>query len=219
MNRLFATVVRAQGDAAAPDAPIRFVASSEGTKRDGLDLKAGDWEFTNYMRNPIVGWSHDYVNHLPIGRGVPGFEGTNMILDATFDRADPFAAEVERKVRAGFLNAVSVAWNDVEIGGRVVHDLLEVSVVQVPADPQALAISRDVEPDGLRVGAVLSQRNREALEKIAEQMSEAVKGIRTLLKSAAKPKEEPEGDKDEEDDTERAFLAALQSWTPELKGK
>lgn len=202
MNRLFATVKRAEGEAATPDAPIRFVAATEGIKRDGLDLRAGEWDITNYARNPIITWAHDY-SRPPIGKGRVGFEGADMVVDVDFDRADPYAADIERKVRAGYLNAVSVGWSDVDSGGATRHDLLEIAVVPVPADPGALAISRDIEPDGLRVGAVLNTRNREALEQ-------AVDLIKGVLKSAKKeqPKEDA-ADEEEPKDEGRALWEAL----------
>lgn len=172
----------------AADGPIRFIASTEGVKRDGLSLKAEDWSLDNYRRNPVIGWAHDY-SRLPIGRGEVAVEGDALVVDVTFDRADPFAAEVERKVRTGFVNAVSVGWVDVEGEGGTQHDLLEVSVVPVPADPEALAEGRAwlESLTDERTGAVLSRRNREDLE-------EAKRLIDRVLKNAdhADEKEEPE---------------------------
>lgn len=121
---------------AAEGTPIRFVASTEGIKRDGKDLKATDWRMDNYKRNPVVLWAHDYTGaRLPIGKADVSMEKTNMLADVTFDQGDEFARQVESKYRRGFLNAVSVGWNDEKGGGR---DLLDISAVPVPADPQAL---------------------------------------------------------------------------------
>jgi len=54
--------------------PIRFVASTEGVKRDGKDLSADDWLLDDYRANPVVLWAHDYVGRtLPIGKGVGVF--------------------------------------------------------------------------------------------------------------------------------------------------
>lgn len=131
------------------DGVIRFVASTEGIKRDGRELKLEDWRLDNYLRNPVVLWAHGYMGERPpIGRAQvmidPGRRA--LIADVTFDRDDPFAQEIERKIRAGFLNAVSVGWQDVEVEEngkkRTVHDLLDISVVPVPADPDALTLQQ-----------------------------------------------------------------------------
>lgn len=139
----------------APDSALVFMASTPGTKRDGLDTAALPWRVDNYRLNPVVTWSHDFAGRrLPIGRGdvevlnTPAGEFVRAAI--TFDSADPFAAEVERKYRDGFLHAVSVSWDDVgadgvpvRSGGRAAyHELLEIAAVPVPGDPLALQEKR-----------------------------------------------------------------------------
>lgn len=117
------------------NAPVRFVASTEGIKRDGLDLKAGDWDLTNYLRHPIVTWAHDY-NLLPIGRGQPFFEGNTLMMDVYFDTDDEFAMKVRNKALKGLV-AGSVSW---ETKKDRRNELLEFAVVPIPADPDALVV-------------------------------------------------------------------------------
>jgi hypothetical protein len=122
-------------------APIRFVASTEGIKRDGKELRAENWRLDNYKRNPVVLWVHDYLGqNLPIGRADVAIEGKQLVADVTFDQQDDFARQVESKYRRGFLSAVSVGWQDVGEGKRTYHDLMDVSAVPVPADPMALKL-------------------------------------------------------------------------------
>ena len=118
------------------DGPIRFVASNEGDPGDGFDLKAEDWDLSRFLRNPVILWGHDFMgNRLPIGKAVSvGIENRAMIASVQFDMDDPFAREVDRKFRAGYLSGVSVSWDS--IGGR--NHLLEISAVPVPMDPGAL---------------------------------------------------------------------------------
>lgn len=142
----------------AEGGPLVFTASTIGTKRDGLDLAGVPWRLDNFRANPVATWCHDFQgNRLPIGRcevevvGADGERGAKrgetLRAAITFDRADPFAAEVERKYRDGFLHAVSVSWDDVDEhgvpmragGGKAVaHELLEIAAVPVPGDPAAL---------------------------------------------------------------------------------
>lgn len=136
--------------------PLVFMASTPGTKRDGLDTASLPWRVDNFRLNPVVTWSHDFDGkRLPIGRAevevIDTAAGEYVRAAITFDRADPFAAEVERKYRDGFLHAVSVSWDDIDASGTPVraaggraaaHELLEIAAVPVPGDPLALQEKR-----------------------------------------------------------------------------
>jgi hypothetical protein len=125
---------------AKPGEPLRFTASTEGIKRDGKDLRAEDWYLENFRKNPVFLWVHDYMGHrLPLGR-VPrvSIEERRMDIDVIFDQQDEFALQVEDKYRRGFLNAVSVGWDDIEIEDRARLDLMDISGVPVGGDPDAL---------------------------------------------------------------------------------
>lgn len=137
-NQLRAYFDRA-GDGASDTGPIRFVASAEGVKRDGKDLKMDDWDLENYRKNPVVLWGHDYWgNRLPIGRSEVSIEGKRLMADVTFDPDDEFARQIERKYRNGFLNTVSVGWDTHRDGEETRNELLDISAVPVPGDPDAL---------------------------------------------------------------------------------
>ena len=133
-----------------------FVASTPGVKRDGLELRPLGWRTENYRSNPVFLWAHNYRS-LPIGRTeLIDANESDLRIGVEFDTEDPFAATVERKYRDGFLNAVSVGWDwvredgspidfatwlttsDEELAREFFYDLLEVSGVPVPADPDAL---------------------------------------------------------------------------------
>lgn len=142
------------------DGSKEFVASTSGVKRDGLSLDMRGGLLGNYLANPVVLWAHDYRGErLPIGRTVKLKPmAKELRATVTFDMADPFAAEVSRKYDEGFLNAVSIGWIDRKQSsdGKTVTEweLLDISAVPVPGDPDALlrreyAMLRSlVEPDG-----------------------------------------------------------------------
>ena len=119
-----------------------FVAGTGGVKRDGLDLDFEGMDVENYMRNPVFLWAHDYSGRtLPIGRVEKLRKSKRkMRVDVQFDLDDPFAAQVARKYDAGFLNAVSVGWDILKLDSNRVtaSELLDVSAVPVPGDPDAL---------------------------------------------------------------------------------
>lgn len=115
--------------------PLRFTASTEGVKRDGKNLKVDKWLLDNYRANPVVLWAHDYTGaRLPIGRAEVSVENRALMAEVTFDPQDEFAQAVEQKYRSGFLSTVSVGWDETKDG----YDLLDISAVPVPGDPQAL---------------------------------------------------------------------------------
>lgn len=133
---------RAEIAVAQPGTPIRFIASTEQVARDGMVIEAQGWQLDNYRANPVFMWAHDY-SRPPIGRVEPNINEGKLLADVTFDQADDFARQVEQKYRDGFLSAVSVGWNtlDMKPGNppRITRaELLDVSAVPVPADPLAL---------------------------------------------------------------------------------
>ena len=128
--------------------PIRFVASTQGVARDGLEIGVDAWNLENYSRNPVVLWAHDYTGQRPpIGRADVFVDGDRLMADVTFDQSDDFARSIEAKYRGGFLHSVSVGWDTQAMEpsdttgsrGRVTRaDLLDISAVPVPGDPNAL---------------------------------------------------------------------------------
>ncbi len=120
--------------------------------RQPPDLEFGGLSTENYLRNPVVMWAHDSMGRspsggLPIGRTLKlnrSHDG-QIIAEFEFLDDDPFAQRVRNAWDKGFLRAASISWIPVEsvpIGdGRwrdTRSDLLEWSIVSVPADPDAL---------------------------------------------------------------------------------
>jgi|TARA_Y100000034_G_scaffold36059_1_gene44304 hypothetical protein len=120
---------------------IRFVAATPGQKKDGIDLRMGGVSLDRFESNPVVLWAHDYERP-PIGRVVRTDVGDDeLVMDVEFDREDPFAAEVDRKYRDGFMSSVSIGFDFDEVGERGVVDdweIMELSAVPIGLDPNAL---------------------------------------------------------------------------------
>ena len=120
--------------------------------RQPPDLDFEGLSTENYLRNPVVMWAHDSMGRspsggLPIGRTLKlnrSHDG-QIVAEFEFLDDDPFAQRVKNAWDKGFLRAASISWIPVEsvpIGdGRwrdTRSDLLEWSIVSVPADPDAL---------------------------------------------------------------------------------
>lgn len=141
-----------------------FIASSAAVDRYGDIIDQNGWQLENYKSNPIILFNHD-ATQLSIGRGEVEVVDGNLMIDIVFDSDDPRAAEIGRKVNAGFLNAVSVGFNAIEQINRdelsedhyaygqkgmffPKAELLEVSIVTIPANQEAVAAkkyTRDLE--------------------------------------------------------------------------
>lgn len=134
-----------------------FVASTSAVDRYG-DIVQQNWELEAYKNNPVVLFNHDQ-HSLPIGKGDVRIENDQLLIDVEFDMGDEHAAEIARKANAGFLNAVSVGFQPLEyipradlpqdddrygnIGNLYTKsELLEVSIVTIPAQADAVAISK-----------------------------------------------------------------------------
>ncbi len=132
------------------EGPVTFVASSESEDRLGDVVRSNGWELDEYRRNPVFLWAHDYTR-TPVGRSVwVGVEGSRLLNAVVFAPTE-FAREVESLYRQRFLRAVSVGFRAKAFTFRkgsvgavdgvefTRQELLEVSAVPVPANPQALA--------------------------------------------------------------------------------
>ena len=158
--------------------------------RQGPDLDVEGLQLENYMRNPVVLWSHDMSGKtesagLPIGRTnrMTNTDG-KIEVDFEFLADDPFADRVRNAWDKGFLKAASVSWLPLESeegdDGRqrdIRSDLLEWSIVSVPSDPDAvrLAHSRMMETmltepvSDTDVWAGYRQEEEEEVEEEAEE--------------------------------------------------
>ena len=173
------------------DAPLMasFIASTSAEDRYG-DVIAQSWDLTNYRKNPIILFNHD-ANQLPIGKGDVDVVDGNLMIDITFDMDDPRAAEIGRKVKAGFLNAVSVGFNPIEAVERSElpdghfakgekgtffksAELLEVSVVTIPANQEAVSSKEYRNIENVE-SMTLSKDQAMELYKYIEQLRGSVK--------------------------------------------
>ncbi len=140
----------------ADDKPLRVVMATEGRKGDGIDLRMSGANLERYRANPVLGYGHNYYGraNLPIGRVNPdsiSIEGNRLLGDLEFDQGDEFAREVERKMRDGYLNAVSIGfdvtrWEDPKSnywtgGVAEAWEMSELSTVPIGMDAKALVAS------------------------------------------------------------------------------
>jgi HK97 family phage prohead protease len=137
------------------DDPLVYVMSDETVDRVGDVIKADGWQLGNFLKNPIALFGHDHkfiVGHWTDvkvqGKKLVG--KLNLLPKGISERLDEIRAAVE----AGVLRAVSVGFgidpDEVEPrreGGFIYKatELLECSLVSVPANPNALQVAKSLE--------------------------------------------------------------------------
>lgn len=130
----------------------RVTIAANEKARQPPELDFDGLSFENYLKNPVVMWAHDVAGRspsggLPIGRTLRLHRTPTGEIEAEFEflEDDPFARRVKNAWDRGFVQAASISWiplesRPVEGGGwrDTRSELLEWSIVAVPADPDAL---------------------------------------------------------------------------------
>lgn len=141
---------------------VKFRASTPALDRADSIVKPEGIDTQNFDRNPIFLWAHDGYDTFAGGPSMDSVIGKVINYDRTeeyFDVETEFAGpainpngeKALRMVRGGFLNAVSIGFMPMNggyetIDGREIYvyrksELLEVSLVPIPANPEAIVVS------------------------------------------------------------------------------
>jgi HK97 family phage prohead protease len=133
---------------------IEWTLSTFDLDRYGERIDPMGWDFSQYAKNPVVEWSHNYL--IPAIGKIKGLafddKGLHGIVIFNGKEYDPFAWSIEQRVKAGVIRAGSVGFRVMEIeipskddskdGTSLIfrkQELLEFSICNVPANPYALA--------------------------------------------------------------------------------
>lgn len=150
---------------------LRFTISTGVVDRDRDTIDPKGWELANFSRNPVVLWSHQ-ATMLPIGKAIDVIKADDRLRavveflpEEGYGAASAFADQVYKLARDGYIAATSVgfrplAWDFTEDEARGADDwwpgidfhsqeLVELSIVSVPANPEALIEPEVIEtPEG-----------------------------------------------------------------------
>jgi HK97 family phage prohead protease len=133
------------------DDPMRFVLSDESVDRMGDIIRADGWSLSQFKANPIALFGHDHTKIVGIWQNV---QVVGKQLLGTLKLAAPGTSELVDTVRKlleqGILKSVSVGFQPIEAKPRKSGEgydftkasLHEVSLVAVPANPNALALAK-----------------------------------------------------------------------------
>ena len=137
---------------------IEFVASTEAVDRYGDIIRTSGWKLDDYRKNPVFLWAHK-SGEPPIGRTIDVHVETAPVpaLIQHVEFADAatykFADTVFQLYKGGYMRAVSVGFMPLAAPTRITdsegnatggyeftsQELLELSAVRLPANPEALA--------------------------------------------------------------------------------
>lgn len=210
------------------DRSFLAVASDESVDRDGDVIKQAGWQLDNFIKNPVIPWSHDY-SQPPVAKATDvRVEDGKLMFRPKFASADdyPFADTIYRLYKGGFLHSFSVGfkainYNEVKEDGRHGYDiekaeLYEVSAVTVPANPNAVALAvskgvitedeaRALEPPDM--AARLKDMDVK-IDALTEKNAAIEKAVKDLTETPTKQKPEPTPEPEPEIDT-KTLEAAL----------
>lgn len=184
---------------------LECVVTTANEDRHGENILTDGITTDRYMENPVVLYGHDYYG-LPIGKTLKLTEQKTK-MKARFQLATdilPFAATVYAMVKAGYINAVSIGgivkkWSD---DYRTIEEMemLEFSIVSIPANPEALVTGRSFEKI---VGKSITEVKKEyesAVEKYTldklkgmdnDEVKDAIKVLKTLIARLEETAEQP----------------------------
>jgi len=170
------TAVREPANDQAGPCTLDFVSSNEALDRYDEIISADGWKLDNYRRNPVFQNAHQYGDIIfTLGKALiteVRAAGAQRVLFQRIEFAtsvNPLARIAYGLYQGKFLNAVSVGFVPLrwETGSAdslfrrkyLEQELLEVSAVGIPANPEALQL-------GLKSGAIQKADLRELLDLV-----------------------------------------------------
>lgn len=183
-------------DGEGADRVLETVASTAAVDRDKDTVNPAGWQLGNFSKNGPILWAHD-ASQLPVAKAVKTWiDAVALRCEMQFPTADvyAFADTVYQLAKGGYLNAVSVGflptkWVINEERGFFAIDfleqeLLELSIVPIPSNPEALIQARsagkiDLEPviewaekvlDGAKGAGLWVPVSREKIEHARKAM-------------------------------------------------
>jgi HK97 family phage prohead protease len=197
MNKQYTqAIMKREGD------KIVFIASDETLDRQGEVVSFDSWDLTNFKKNPVLLVDHDYKveNIVGTARNLKKDGGLRALtFEPKFHEITPLSQYVKQMVDEGSLSKVSVGFmsrGPMKDGGITINELLEISFVAVPANPNAgMMLSADqlacvksfvAESVEEKDGRVLSKKSRNLMISAVGDIQKAVSTLGTLLESDSK---------------------------------
>jgi HK97 family phage major capsid protein/HK97 family phage prohead protease len=195
---------------------VEAVISSGVLDRHGEKIDVAGISTKQYMKNPIVAWAHNY-DLPPIGKAIKVWkEGEKLMGRMKFAIAEnPMAKTVYELIQGGFLNAVSIGFIPLEMDGNTYtkSEMIEFSVVPVPANPEALIFAKK---KGLDISKIMPHTKEDMnLEALLAKIKD--EGIDALTLAEVKFIKASEKDLTENQKAELAEILKVEDKDADLK--
>ena len=181
------------------------IASSDVIDRQGESIKQDGWDLKNYKQNPILLWMHDHTK--PLGKATRVWldkTGTTPVLKfkGVISDATEWGKAAKQLIEEGILNSFSVGFRamDVDDNNITKAELYEISLVTVPANPEAriLAakslkeagiseeITKEFEVNEVELLRYKVKELEDTVKKVQNDAESAVKGLQHLAPQRSK---------------------------------
>lgn len=172
-----------------PYGQVEVIVSTSSLDRHGETINVAGINTKRFMENPVVLWAHDYES-LPIGKveRVWKSEGKLLAKIQFMTEILPFADVVYQLILAGAINAVSIGGivNEYSTDKGTTNyekieklEMVELSVVPVGANPDALVTSKSINIEPIKVQEVYKDFIKSAT--IQSKLDETIQISRDLL--------------------------------------
>lgn len=166
------------------------VATTEDQDRDGEVIKVKGWDTKNWMNNPVILANHQYTIETIIWKGLKFYTSKWVKrLKWVFSKSNPLWELAKNLYQEWMLKTVSVWFmvkernqNDPLIIEKA--ELLEVSFVAVPANPQALSLDWKLLKKWVEAGLIkeITDEKQEKTDKSEELEEITIKCILNEIK-------------------------------------
>ena len=198
---------------------FEVVATTEDTDRDNEQIKVEWWDTKNWERNPVILVNHSYKVEDIVWKGMNFYtEDGVKKLKGVFSKTNPKAKIIKDLYNEWMLKTVSVGFIPMERSKEdpnVIEkaELLEVSFVAVPANPNAVSLDEKTYQEAKDKGLIkeVEEPKEEVKEEVEviedkDDMKEDIKQLKAeisemkdMIKSLADDKADNEIDEQEAD--------------------
>jgi hypothetical protein len=190
---------------------IEIIASSTTYDRHGQIVNVEGISIDNFVQNPVMmfghGWSDRFADFPVATFENVRIEGGKLIGTPKFIEGDEDSQKVKNAVEKGALRAVSIGFIPEEIEGNMItkSELLEVSFVAVPANPEALITLKSLGLDEATMKDRFKKMNKTFTKTDKTEDEEAKKPSKEELETTQDGDSEDEDTSEEDEISEKLF--------------
>lgn len=170
------------------------IATTQDTDRDNEVIKVNWWDTKNREKNPVILANHYYTIENIIGKGVKFYTSNGVKrLKWVFSKSNPLWVLARNLYMEWMLKTVSVGFIPLkrnELDYKIIEkaELLEVSFVAVPCNPNAVSLDQKIYEEAVSKWLIVEQNDEEKEEVTIEQLQSEIKEIKDILKAMADDK-------------------------------